>query len=70
MAETIHITFQSSPWCPRQLSELTSSPASSMLACTTLTAVFFSAVREGERAGGIEGGREEVREGGRERRRE
>ena len=36
------------------MSVLTSSPASSMLPCTTPTAVFFSAVR---REGGREGGK-------------
>ena len=50
------------------ISVLTSSPASSMLPCTTPTAVFFSAERR-------EGGRERKREGGqggrgRERKRE
>ena len=69
MAETIHVTFQSTRGArpreglvPTLISERTSSPASSMLPCTTPTAVFFSAVREGERAGGIEGGREGERE--------
>ena len=47
------------------ISVLTSSPASSMLPCTTPTAVFFSA----ERREGREGGRGREREG-RERKRE
>ena len=52
------------------ISVLTSSPASSMLPCTTPTAVFFSAERrEGGREGGREVGREGGREGGREKQR-
>ena len=46
------------------ISVLTSSPASSMLPCTTPTAVFFSAERrEGERERGRKGGREGVERG-------
>lgn len=45
------------------ISVLTNSPASSMLPCTTPTAVFFSAERREGREGEEERGRERKREG-------